>query len=380
MSPGAEPARASSAGNRWLGLDLRHVATLQAIEREGSFKAAALALGYTPSAVSQQIASLERIVGVQVIAREQGRQALGLTEAGRILLRHLGPIEAQLGAAQADIDALNEGSVGTLRVGAFESVRTRLLPDIGARFAKRLPEVRIDVHETLRDLEHVEGVERGDLDLAFTLLPVPAGPFEIRVVHQDAWVLVVQSGSELASRPSESFSLETIAMLPLVCFRAPRAMGAVPGWFRAAGIEPTVVSRSDYNDAVQELAAAGRGVALMPRLCVNPRDERTEIVELGRLFPPREIAIAWHRDRTQSEAVATFVSLAEEVGGRLDADAAARSSSAGSRRPGVRPRRSLRLSPSARPGAPAWSDPGRPPESGSSRRHGETPERTSDGS
>src|SRR4026208_2007240 len=74
--------------DRWVGLDLRHLLTLRAIADEGSFKAAARALGYTPSAVSQQIASLERVVGTQLIAREHGRQAFGLTEAGGGAPRH----------------------------------------------------------------------------------------------------------------------------------------------------------------------------------------------------------------------------------------------------------------------------------------------------
>ena len=135
-------------------------------------------------------------------------------------------------------------------------------------------------------------------------------------------------------------------------------MGSVPATFRAAGIEPTVVSRSDYNDAVQELAAAGRGIALLPRLCVNSRDERTEVVPLGAIFPPREIAVAWHRDRMQSEAVAAFVSLAEEVGSRLEGGP-------------------LRV---ARPGTSAASDLGRLSEAGRSRSPQIEPGRTSDGS
>jgi DNA-binding transcriptional LysR family regulator len=220
--------------------------------------------------------------------------------------------------------------------------------------------VGVDVHETLRDTEHVERVERGDLDLAFTLLPIPAGPFEVRVVHRDPWVLVVQAGSDLAARMSEPPGLEALAEVPLVCFRAPRAMGAVPATFRAAGIEPSVVSRSDYNDAVQELAAAGRGVALLPRLCVNSRDERTEIVQLGGIFPPREIALAWHRDRLQSEAVAAFVSLAEEVGARLEAEE----------------RGSARLAPAPLRGTSSAGSPKR----ADSRSPLEAPERTSDGS
>jgi molybdate transport repressor ModE-like protein len=361
--------------SRWPGLDLRHLATLQAIAREGSFKAAAHALGYTPSAVSQQVASLERIVGTQVIAREQGRQALGLTEAGRILLRHLQPIEAHLAAAQADLDALADGSAGTLRVGAFESVMTRLLPDIVGALGKRLPGIRVDVLETLHDPEHLGLVERGDLDVSFTLLPVPEGPFETRVVMRDPWVLVVQAGSELARRAPGSVGLEAIAELPLVSFRAPRALGAMPQTFREAGIDPKVVARSDYNDAVQELAASGRGVALVPRLCVNARDERIEMVALAPVFPPREIALAWHRDRASSEAVSLFVELAGEVGARLGVTSA--------HPPRVLPLRphATRAVPGAavRPGASAVVDLGRHSETGRSRSPQEAPERTSDG-
>jgi DNA-binding transcriptional LysR family regulator len=81
------------------------------------------------------------------------------------------------------------------------------------------------------------------------------------------------------------------------------------------------VLRSDYNDAVQELAAAGAGVALMPRLAVNPHDERTTTIDLGSVLVPREIAVAWHCERTPSEAVTTFVSLAAEIGASLEGEA-----------------------------------------------------------
>ena len=124
---------------RWIGLDLRHLFTFQAIADEGSFKAAARRLGYTPSAVSQQIASLERVVGVQLIAREHGRQAFGLTDAGGILLRHLVAIESQLAAAMADIEALSNAAA-TLRVGAYESVGARLLPELIGRVQERFPD------------------------------------------------------------------------------------------------------------------------------------------------------------------------------------------------------------------------------------------------
>ena len=308
-----------SGGERWIGLDLRHLAALRAIADEGSFKGAARALGYTPSAISQQIASLERVVGVQLIARVHGRQALGVTEAGRILLRHMSAIEARLSAAKSELDALAQGIVGELRVGAYESVGARLLPELVGRFRDAYPGVRVEVDEALSDLDLMRSLERGVLDLAFTLLPLPPGPFEARTVLRDPWLLVVQAGAEHARLSARApLGLREIGQLPLVSFRLPRAIDAVLERFRAAGVEPNILLRSDYNDAVQELAAAGLGVALMPRLAFNPHDERTATVELGDLVPPREIAVAWHSDRTPSEPFEAFVSIAREVGAGLE--------------------------------------------------------------
>jgi molybdate transport repressor ModE-like protein len=306
--------------DQWIGLDFRHLTALRAIADEGSFKGAARVLGYTPSAISQQIAGLERVVGVQVIAREHGRQAVGLTEAGRILIRHMSAIEARLNAAKSEIDALAEGTIGPLRVGAFESVRTRLLPEVVARYRDLYPRVRVEVDEALSDLDLLRHVERGLLDLAYTLRPLPPGPFQSRLLLLDRWVLVAQAGSEHAVLPPGSLSLRAVGELPLISFRAPRAVDAVLSHFQAAGIEPRLVLQSDYNDAVQELAAAGAGVALMPRLAVNAHDERTTTIELGDLLPPREVAVAWHGERTASEAFMAFVELSADVGASLEGD------------------------------------------------------------
>jgi DNA-binding transcriptional LysR family regulator len=79
-----------------------------------------------------------------------------------------------------------------------------------------------------------------------------------------------------------------------------------------------VVLRSDYNEAVQGYAAAGLGVALMPRLAVNLEDERTVAIGLGELVPPRRIAIAWHADRVPSEAANALTAIAVEAGAGLE--------------------------------------------------------------
>ena len=84
--------------DHWLGIDLRHLAALQAVATEGSFHRAAERLGYTQSAVSQQIAGLERIVGMRLVHRPGGPRPISLTEAGHLLLRHGDAMLARLRA------------------------------------------------------------------------------------------------------------------------------------------------------------------------------------------------------------------------------------------------------------------------------------------
>src|SRR5881398_2997656 len=139
--------------DRLLGVELRHLLALQAIAEHGSFGRAARALGYTQSAISQQVATLERAVGEKLIERPGGPRPVSLTEAGRLLLRHAESIVARLDAAQADLAALRAGEAGTLRVGTFQSVGARLLPEIMRRFRKSWPEIEIMLEERDSDAE-----------------------------------------------------------------------------------------------------------------------------------------------------------------------------------------------------------------------------------
>ena len=125
----------------WLGVELRHFLALEAVAKEGSFGKAAASLGYTQSAVSQQIATLERIVGHRLVERPGGPKPVSLTEAGRLLLIHADAIAARVAAAQADLASLAEGQAGTLRVGVYQSVGQRILPEVMRRFLEAWPQV-----------------------------------------------------------------------------------------------------------------------------------------------------------------------------------------------------------------------------------------------
>src|SRR5271167_3327029 len=107
--------------DQWLGIEIRHLAALQAVAEEGTFRGAATRLGYTQSAISQQIATLERLVGTKLIERPGGPRAVFLTDIGRVVLRHAEAIIARLKAAESDVSAMIEGGAGSLRVGTFQS-------------------------------------------------------------------------------------------------------------------------------------------------------------------------------------------------------------------------------------------------------------------
>lgn len=302
--------------DRWLGVELRHLAALEAVSREGSFGRAALSLGYTQSAISQQIATLERIVGEKLIERPGGPKPVSLTEAGQLLLRHAEAIVARIAAAQADLTALRDGEAGTLRVGIYQSIGQRILPALMRRFATAWPRVDVALTESASDEELLERVERGELDLTFADLPLTDGPFEFVELLRDPWLLVVPKESPLADRPSPP-SLREIANLDLIGFRQCRSMMQLEAALRRP---IDFVFRSDHNGTVQGLVGAGVGAALLPSLAVDPNDEATRQIELGANVPPRVIAVAWHRDRYRSPAARAFSDLATEICTELDAE------------------------------------------------------------
>ena len=301
----------------WLGVELRHLAALEAVAREGTFGRAARSLGYTQSAISQQIQTLERIVGERLLERPGGPRAVSLTEAGVLLLRHAESIIARLHAAQADMAALSQGEKGALRVGTFQSVGAKVLPEVMRRFLDAWPRVQLDLTESSSDDELLRLVERGELDLGFTMLPSLDGPFETVELLRDPYVLVVPASSELAGRVSAG--LADLDDLTLIANRACRSTRLAEDELVQRGVAVGVAFRSDDNGTVQGLVGAGFGAALVPLLTVNRSDERVSVLELEPEIPRRRIALAWHRDRHRSPAARAFTDLAAEVCAEVEA-------------------------------------------------------------
>jgi DNA-binding transcriptional LysR family regulator len=303
----------------WAGLELRHLIALQAVAEERSFGRAAERLGYTQSAVSHQIAALEGLVGQRVVERARGHRSVELTQAGALLARHADAIVARLRAAQADYAAFADGVAGVLRVGIYQSVGTRILPTLLRNFGADWPRVDIQLTEDTADSRLQGLVESGDLDMTFTVYPLPAGPFDAVELLRDPFVLLVARTSPLCSA-RQPLALRALADVPLIGPRMCISGELLERRLRDAGIEPRVIFRSDDNGTVQGLVGAGMGAALLPRLAVDPTDKLTRSLTLDDVAP-RIICLAWHRDRYRTPAARAFVTAAQAVCADLQVEA-----------------------------------------------------------
>jgi molybdate transport repressor ModE-like protein len=297
--------------NGWLRLELRYLAALEAIAATGSFGGAADELGYTQSAVSQQIAALERLVGQPLIDRPGGRRPVGLTEAGSLLLEHSEAILARVRIAQGQLEALEQGDAGTLRVGTYQSVGIRVLPDVAARLAGTHPDLRLDIHESGCDLELLDGVQQGELDVAFCVLPAPENPLTTEELMEDPYRLVVPVDSPLAG--SDEVPLETLGSLPLIGYRGCRIEERIVSYLRGLGIDLHRVAYAGDNAIIQAMVATGRGVALLTELSIDESDPETATARLADWIPARRVGIGWHAERPASPALEAFIETAREV-------------------------------------------------------------------
>jgi DNA-binding transcriptional LysR family regulator len=301
----------------WRTLSLRQLEVLQAVAKGGSLWAAAELLDCSQSAISQQLAALERTVGERLVERSRGRRLVTLTEAGDLLLRHADAVVARLRAAHADFAAFSAGAAGRLRVGTYQSVGTRIVPTLLREFADAWPRVEVQLTEQPGDYQLLEAIEHGELDLAFTMYPLQPGPFEAAELLHDPYVLAVPAAWPLGLHAA--VRLGDLSDVPLIGNRNCHHAGIqAEEILRHSGIEPRIVFRTDDNGTLQGLVAAQMGVALAPLLSLDEHDPGIRILRLDEL-PVRTILIAWHRDRYRSPAARAFVEAAKHVCARVQA-------------------------------------------------------------
>ena len=297
----------------WIGVELRHFLALEAVAQEASFNRAAAKLGYTQSAISQQIAALERIVGQKLIERPTGAQPMRLTRAGEVLIEHAHAIGVRLASAQADLESLTAGELDPLRVGFPGRGLGALMPGIYRRLEQDRPDFTIRVLAAPDEDDLSRMLRQGEADLVFVERPLPDENVEQVTLLEDDYVLVVGRGTaDLAASPT----LHELASMPLIAFKARKAC-QLTEYFHAHNLEPSWAIGSDDIETIYAAVMLRLGWALLPRLATFSLGPDVEVVELNCGFPPRRLGIAWSSARGQSALAQAFVSAAVAEAGQL---------------------------------------------------------------
>jgi DNA-binding transcriptional LysR family regulator len=291
-------------------LEIRHLAALVAVADEGSFGRAATALGFTQSAVSQQIAALERAVGMPVFDRPKGPRPAELTPAGRLLLDHARRMLAALDVAATELDQLRRGVTGRLVIGTFQSVSAEILPGVVGRMRAEAPSVDIGLVETEDQTALLERVLSDELDLAFTVDASDDDRVESEVLGYDPFVVLVRTGDA----PGPVATPADLTDHPLIGQPSANVCQAlIDRRLDAAGIRPDYVFRSVDNGAVQGMVRSGMGRAIMPLLAIDPDDPGIEVLPLEPPIAPRTIQLTRRAGRSLPPAAGRFAEIAREV-------------------------------------------------------------------
>jgi DNA-binding transcriptional LysR family regulator len=296
----------------WSGLEIRHLLALVTVVETGTFSKAAEQLGYTQSAVSQQVGTLERMVGTPLFERPGGPRPVRLTTAGEMLLTHARAVLARVNAAATDLRALASGEQGELLVGTLPSVGTKVLPRLLGTFRAEWPGIQIVLRESRDSAELIHAVETGDIDTTFIDIgPYETGPLEVRQLLDDPMVFLAPADAPEAAQ--RAVSIADIAHLPMIGTRNPGCRQIIDGAFRQAPVSPTYVFRSDDHPTIQGLVGSGLAYAVLPLLTVDEHDPNVAVVPIRPEPPPRRLGIAWHPERRPSLALLPFVEVATEI-------------------------------------------------------------------
>lgn len=266
-------------------LDMRRLRILHAVSAHGSVTAAAAALGYSAPAVSQQLATLEREVGMQLT--ERAGRGIGLTTAAGLLVAHTDALLVQLDAAEADLAALRDQVAGRVTLAAFPSAAATIVPGAWAALARSAPHVQLDLTE-MEPEEALPAVLRGATDVAiaheYDLLPRPLDPlFERRELFSDPVCVAVPASSSAAAGGGASHGAVELRSLTGQPFLAPRRHTSCAEMIQRAcaraGFVPRVVARASDFHVLLSLVAAGAGVTLVPRLAARYLPAGVQLVQ-----------------------------------------------------------------------------------------------------
>jgi DNA-binding transcriptional LysR family regulator len=303
-------------------LNVARLSVLREVAHRGSISAAAAALSYTQSAVSQQIAALESETGLALLERHP--RGVSLTAAGQALVGHADGILARLEAAEQAMAAIAGLRGGRLRMASFPSAGATLMPRAIAEFRDAYPDVELSLAEGEPE-EIAPRLRAGELDLALLFEFAGEALIDERMTRaellEDPMFLALPKTHRLAGR--ERLRLEDLGGQAWVqTSQASPCARHVVRCCHAAGFEPNVAFESDDYQTVQGLVAAGVGVALIPRMALSAVREDVAIRSLSPAPPLRSVIAAAPAGARLVPAANAMMGILREQAGQTEAETA----------------------------------------------------------
>ncbi|WP_020670909.1 LysR family transcriptional regulator [Amycolatopsis nigrescens] len=284
-------------------LSLERLRVLRAVRDTGSVRGAAGSLHVTTSAISQQLARLEREAGQQLL--ERFGRGVRLTSAGTLLAGHADRLLGQLEEVEADLDRHRGAVAGTLIVAAFATAARGLLPAALSALRARYPELAVRLAEQ-EPAGAIDGLSTGDYDVAVVQdwpddpLDIPAG-LASRRLCTDELDLAVPAGHPLADR--DAVALTELAGVAWISWPADQfCHGWLSRTLRKHGMAADIVHTASEHSTQLALVAAGLGVSVLPRLGREPLPDAVRVVPL-RPAPRRRVSALWRTGATRRPAV-----------------------------------------------------------------------------
>jgi DNA-binding transcriptional LysR family regulator len=300
-------------------LNVSRLRILKEVAYRGSFSAAAGALSYTQSAISQQIAALEGEAGMALLERHP--RGVSLTAAGQTLMSHAEGILARLDAADAALSAIAGLRGGRLRMASFPTAGATLMPLAIATFRSAYPEVELTLAEGEPE-EIVPRLRAGELDLALLFEFAGEALLQRDMEHlellEDPMYLALPREHRLAARRKPRLEDLKAESWVQTSRSSPCARHVVRSC-HAAGFEPNVSFESDDYQTVQGLVAAGVGVALIPELALSVVREDIVIRALSPAPPVRQVIAAVPEGARLVPAAQTMLGILEQAARRYKA-------------------------------------------------------------
>lgn len=298
-------------------VSLAGLRAIEALATHGSMAAAAAALGYTPSAISQQIARLGRDVR-QVLVEHQGRRTT-LTPAGRVLAESASRIIIELESMHAELQAQTETVTGTLRIAAFPTAARGVIPAAMRELTERWPELQLQLIE-VDSHRAVELVARGTVDLAvahdWLVMPLdlPEG-LQARHLGNDISDVLIHHTHPLAS--SEILELDDLANESWLYEPGSVAHDFLLNTFSRSP-NPTRFTHivREYSSQI-EMVGAGLGLALVPRMGRSPLPATVRALTV-RAAPLRRIYGVWRSPTGRRPALTAALGILEAACTRLE--------------------------------------------------------------